>query len=203
MSEPVPTLASPSLVGPRALDLGPIARRIAMVRAVIALVWAAALVAAIGDRIPTTASDVTTLAAVLLTAYPVIDVVSSLVEATSRTGRPAAVLRVNAAISAVAAIALAVATFAGDAGTTLVAFGAWAGVSGAIQLGVALHRRHGGDRQWPMIVSGGLSTVAGIAFVAASAQDAAHLANLAGYAALGALLYLVWAIRARTASGRR
>lgn len=202
MSEPVPLLASPAFAGPSAVALGPIARRIATVRAVIALVWAVALVVAVGDRIPTTASDVTTLAALLLSAYPLIDAVSSFVEASSRTGRAAGVLRLNAAISTVAAIALAVATFAGDAGTTLVAFGAWAGVSGAIQLGVALHRRHAGDRQTPMIVSGALSTIAGIAFVAASAQDAAHLSNLAGYAALGALLYLLWAVRARTASGR-
>lgn len=196
MPEPAPSLAAPLLAGTRTDDAGPIGRRIATVRAGIALVWAVALVAAVGDRIPTTASEVTVAAALLLSAYPLIDAVSSVVEA-SRSGRSAGVLWLNAAISAAAAAALTAATFAGDAGTTLLAFGAWATVSGALQLGVALHRRRLDDRQWPMIVSGGLSTVAGLSFAAASTQDAAHLAELAGYAALGAVLYLVWAARTR------
>ncbi len=203
MSEPAPLLASSPLAGPNAAtDLGPIARRIAATRAVAALIWAVALIVAVGDRIPTTASDVATAAALLLTAYPVIDAVSSFVESTSRTGRAATILRGNAAISALAAAALAVATFGGDAGATLAVFGAWASVSGAIQLGVALRRRHAGTREWSMIVSGGLSTVAGVAFIASSGQHDAHLSNLAGYAALGAVLYLVSVVRVRTARGR-
>ncbi len=154
-------------------------------RAAVALLWAVALVVAVGDGIPTTASDVTLAAALLLSAYPLIDAVSSFVEARW----------INGAISALAAAGLAAATFAGDAGATLVVFGAWAAVSGAIQLGVALHRHDG----WPMIISGGLSTLAGLSFVAASAQDEANLSMLAGYAAVGAVLYLVWTVRARRA----
>jgi hypothetical protein len=50
-----------------------------------------------------------------------------------------------------------------------------------------------------MIVSGGLSTIAGISFLAASGMDDAHLATVGGYMALGALLYLLWAHRGRTA----
>jgi len=46
-----------------------------------------------------------------------------------------------------------------------------------------------------MIVSGALSTIAGISFLAASGNDEAHLATLAGYMALGALLFLLWASR--------
>ncbi len=53
-----------------------------------------------------------------------------------------------------------------------------------------------------MIVSGGLSTVAGLSFVAAAGEHDAHLAMLAGYAALGAVLYLVWTTRARAAARR-
>ena len=163
-------------------------------RAAIALVWAAALAVAIGDRVPSTASDLPVAAALLLSAYPLIDAVSSFVEARARAS---ATLWVNGAISVAAAAALAVAGFAGDAGSALLVFGAWAAVSGAIQLGVALHRRGAGAPQWPMIISGTLSTLAGLSFVAASAQDAAHLANLAGYAAVGAVLYLLWAGRGR------
>ncbi len=179
-----------------------IARRIAPIRAVIALVWAAALALAVGDRIPTTASDVTTAAALLLTAYPLIDAVSSLVEARSRANGSTRVLTLNAAIGTAAAAGLALAGFGGDAGATLAVFGAWAALSGAIQLGVALQRRRGGDPQWPLIVSGGLSTLAGLSFVAAAGEHDAHLTMLAGYAALGAVLYLVWTARARAAAAR-
>jgi hypothetical protein len=43
-------------------------QRIANVRAVLALVWAAALVIAVGDKVPTTSSDVPIAAAALLAA---------------------------------------------------------------------------------------------------------------------------------------
>lgn len=203
MSNPAPSVApSPSLRAAGRAAVGPIALRIASARAAIALVWAAALVLAVGDRIPTTDSGLTVAVALLLTAYPAIDAVSSFVEARSQTGRSARVLEINAAISVAAAAGLALATFAGDAGATLAVFGAWASLSGAIQLGVALRRRRAGDPQWPMILSGGLSTVAGLSFVAASSEHDAHLSMLAGYAALGAVLYLVWAVRARAAQRR-
>lgn len=176
-----------------------IARRIAVARAGAALVWAAALAVAVGDDVPTTASALPTLVAVLLTAYPLIDVVASVVEAADAgtARRDAAVLRANAALSALAAVALGVATFGSDAGATLVAFGAWAVVSGAVQLGVAVRRRRTAGRQVPMLVSGGLSALVGVTIAAGAGQDDAHLGGLAGYAAFGAVLYLVWAARAR------
>lgn len=173
-------------------------RRIAAVRAVAALVWAAALALAVGDDVPTNDSGLPALVAVLLTAYPLIDVTASLAEAPGAEARDALVLRVNAALSALAAAALAATTFGGDAGAALVAFGAWASVSGALQLGVALRRRHRtGDRQLPSIVSGALSTLAGLSFAAASGQHDAHLTQLAGYATLGAVLFLASALRGR------
>jgi hypothetical protein len=48
-----------------------------------------------------------------------------------------------------------------------------------------------------MIVSGGLSTIAGVAFIAQSGGNDAHLTYTGGYMALGALLYFVWALRGR------
>jgi uncharacterized membrane protein HdeD (DUF308 family) len=172
-------------------------QRIAVVRAVLALAWAVALVIVVGEEVPTTSSDVPIAAAALLTTYPVIDVVASIAAArgTDASGR---LLRINAALSALAVVAIGAATFGSDAGFTLVAFDAWAAVSGAIHIGVAVRRRAGG-RQLPMIVSGGLSTIAGIGFLAASGMDDAHLSTLGGYMALGALLYLLWAHRNRTA----
>jgi uncharacterized membrane protein HdeD (DUF308 family) len=175
-----------------------VTRRIAIVRALLALVWAAALVIAVGDHVPSTNSDVPIAAAALLASYPAIDVVAS-IAATLSTDASGRVLGINAAISALAVAAISATAFGADAGATLVAFGAWAAVSGAIQFAVAVHRRRGEGRQLPMIVSGGLSTVAGISFLAASGMDDAHLANVGGYMALGALLYLLWAHRSRTA----
>jgi uncharacterized membrane protein HdeD (DUF308 family) len=172
-------------------------QRIAVVRAALGLVWAAALLIVVGDDVPTTSSDVPIAAAALLTTYPAIDVVASIAAAlgTDASGR---LLRINAALSALAVTAIGAAAFGSDAGVTLVAFGAWAAVSGAIQFAVAVRRRAEG-RQLPMIVSGGLSTIAGINFLAASGMDDAHLATVGGYMALGALLYLLWAHRNRIA----
>ena len=174
--------------------VAPTPRPIAVVRAVLAVVWAVAVVVAGGDDVPRTASDVPVGAAALLAAYPLIDVVASLLSATGTSG-PGRVLRINAAIGAVAAVLVGAAAFGSDAGATLVAFGAWAAVSGALQLGVAVRRRREG-RQLPMMISGGLSTAAGLSFVVAGGRTDADLQTLAGYMVVGALLYLVWAARA-------
>jgi len=181
---------------PNASPSWDVPRRIAVVRAVLALVWAAALVIAVGDRVPSPTSDVPIAAAALLASYPAIDVVASIVGALSPDAS-ARVLRVNAVIGLLAVGAIGAAAFGADAGATLVAFGSWAAVSGAIQLGVAVHLRTEGH-QLPMIVSGGLSTIAGLGFLAASGMDDAHLAGVGGYMALGAALYLLWAHRRRT-----
>jgi uncharacterized membrane protein HdeD (DUF308 family) len=137
-------------------------------------------------------------AAALLASCPAIDVVASIAAALG-TDASRRVLRGNAAIRAIAVAAIGATSFGADAGATLAAFGAWAAVSGAIQFSVAAQRHRAGSRQLPMIVSGGLSTIAGISFLAASGMDDAHLATVGGYMALGALLYLLWAHRGRTA----
>jgi hypothetical protein len=176
-----------------------VSRRIAIVRAGVALIWAAAFVIAVGDEIPRTGSDVTFAASALLVLYPLIDVIASLAEAQRAPKQSKGVLRASAAIGLVAAVALGGTAFGADAGAVLVVFGAWAVVSGAIQLGVAIRRRRGGGRELPMILSGGLSAVVGVGFIAASQGNDAHLANLGGYAAFGAVLYLLWAARRRAA----
>jgi len=170
--------------------------RIAVVRAGFALVWAAALVIAVGDKVPHTDSDVPTAAALVLASYPLIDVIASLLSSRFRDTR---VLRINAAISALAAIGIALAAFGSDAAATLVAVGVWAAVSGAILLGIAVHRRRAQGGQLPLIVSGALSTIAGVSFVAQSGQHDAHLATLAGYMAFGAVLFLFSARRPTSA----
>jgi uncharacterized membrane protein HdeD (DUF308 family) len=173
--------------------------RVALVRALFALVWAAALVVAVGDDVTSTSSDVPTAAAALLASYPVIDVLASIVGARG-TGSSGRALRINAAISTLAVAAIAATAFGVDAGAALAAFGAWAAVSGAIQLALAIRRHRAQGRQLPLIVSGGLSTIAGIAFIAGSGMDHAHLAMVAGYMALGALLFLLSAVLTPTAA---
>jgi hypothetical protein len=162
-----------------------------MARAVLALVWAAAIVIAIGDRVPTTDTDIPIAAAALLTAYPLIDVVASL--ASARLQQHGTALHVNVGVSAVAAVSVGATAFGSDAGAALAAFGAWAAVSGAMQFVLALR----GSRQVPMLISGGLSTLAGISFLSAAGMHDAHLAVLGGYMAVGAVLYLVSARRGR------
>jgi uncharacterized membrane protein HdeD (DUF308 family) len=182
----------------RIKDAGPgtsarvVPQRIAVVRALLALVWAAAVALAVGGDVPTTDTDLPAAAALFLASYPLIDVIASLLGSTFTDAR---VLRINAAVSALGVVGIAGAAFGSDAGATLIAFGAWAAVSGAIQLGIAIHRRRTEGRQLPMIVSGGVSTVAGLSFIAAGGNDTAHLVTLAGYMAAGALLYLLWARR--------
>jgi uncharacterized membrane protein HdeD (DUF308 family) len=171
---------------------------VTVVRAVVALLWAAALVIAVGGETPSTDADLPIGVAALLASYPLIDVVSSLIGAAS-AGSSARVLRVNAAVSTVAVLAVGIAAFASTAGATLVAFGLWASASGAIQLALAVRRRRAEGRQLSMIVSGGLSTIAGVTFIAASGMDEAKLTTIGGYMALGALLYLLWAWRGETA----
>jgi hypothetical protein len=171
-------------------------RRIAWARAAAALAWAAGLVVALGGN-PDAADTVPAAAALLLVAYPLIDVFSSAVEARKSPASARTLPIVNALISLSASVGLAVATATADAGATLAVFGVWAIVSGAMQLGTAAVRRRTGSRELPMIVSGAISTIAGASFVAGSTQDVARLTGLAGYAAFGAVLYAIWAVRAR------
>lgn len=164
-------------------------RRIAWTRALAALLWAAVFVAVLGSN-PDAAATVPTGAAILLVAYPLIDVVSWVVEGGERRVLPATV-------SLAAAVALAVAAVAADAGAVLAIFGVWAVVSGALQLAAAIARRSAGGHELPMIASGAISVLAGVSFVVGSTQDVAPLKNLAGYAVFGAVFFAVWAARAR------
>jgi uncharacterized membrane protein HdeD (DUF308 family) len=70
----------------------------------------------------------------------------------------------------------------------------WAIVAGLIQLGVAVARRSMGG-QWPMIVSGGISALAGGSFIAAASADNPVLTNAIGYAIPGAIFFLISAVR--------
>lgn len=184
-----------SVLTPAATDLGPSLRRLYLARFVFAIAWAAVFAA--------TSSPLGNVAFALAVIYPVVDLAAAVVDARSAVaaGRPTAVLYLNMAVSAAAAVAL-LAVGSDDPKNLLVVWGLWAITSGAVQLIVGLLRRSMGG-QWPMILSGGISVLAGGGFIAMSADaDVDSLTSIAGYATLGGLFFLASAIRLGRA-GRR
>lgn len=161
-------------------------RRLYVVRFAFAIVWAGVTFAMAGD--------LNALAVTLFVIYPLFDVAAAVVDARASraTGSPT-LLYVNIAVSLLAAIGLAVAGTSGIPAMLRV-WGAWAVVAGLVQLVVGVTRRAMGG-QWPMIISGGLSVLAGGSFVAAASADDPALTNAIGYAIPGAIFFLISAIR--------
>ncbi|RYU14782.1 DUF308 domain-containing protein [Nocardioides iriomotensis] len=162
--------------------------RLFLVRGVVAITWAAVFAAVSGSL--TTA--VTVGAGILLVLYPLIDVVFSLFDARSQHGSVRQLLVANAAVSAATAVALGVASTAGVSQAFAV-FGAWAFVTGAAQVVVAVRRRAQLGNQWPMLLAGSLSTIGGIAFVIAGLVGTPMLSMLVIYAATGGVDFAVQA----------
>jgi uncharacterized membrane protein HdeD (DUF308 family) len=143
------------------------------------------------------------VAAVLLVAYPARDALANFVDA-ARSGGLAAnrTQALNVAVSVATAVAVGVTL--GDMHGVLGVFGAWAILSGLLQLGTALRRwkRHGA--QWAMILSGAQSALAGGFFIAQARMPAVpSIANIAGYAGVGACYFLVSAVWLSVAALRR
>jgi hypothetical protein len=161
-------------------------RTLYFVRFGFAIVWAV-LMMAIGKTInPGTV--------VLLLLYPLFDVAAAVVDfRTSGATRPKAPLYVNMALSLLATVGLGVAAASGIP-SVLRVWGAWAITAGIVQLIVAILRyRLGG--QWPMILSGGISVLAGGSFIAMAGGPKASLTTVAGYAILGGVFFLISAVR--------
>lgn len=136
------------------------------------------------------------LGVTLLVIYLLFDVAAAIVDVRSSgsTG-PIRGLQTNIAISAIATVGLAVAGTSGVPAVLRV-WGAWAIVSGAVQLIVGLSRRKrqmGG--QWPMMLSGGISVLAGAQFVLGASASNPKLTDVGGYAVLGGIFFLVSALR--------
>ncbi|MEV4313268.1 hypothetical protein [Actinocrispum sp. NPDC049592] len=168
------------------VTIAPALRRLYFVRFGFAVVWAGLLF--------TTASRLGPISVTLLVLYPLFDVVAAFIDIRSSQATKSALgLYVNIVISGLAAIGLAVAATSGIP-AVLRAWGAWAIASGLTQLIVGLSRRALGG-QWPVIISGAISTVAGTTFILQAAQPNASLTTLAGYATLGGVFFLVSAIR--------
>jgi uncharacterized membrane protein HdeD (DUF308 family) len=159
-----------------------------LTRGLIAIAWA--VVFAVATKSATT--GVAVGAGVLLVLYPLIDVVGCLIDARSQHGSARQLLLANAAVSAVAAVALGVAA-TGSVANVLAVFGVWAALSGAAQLVVALRRRALLGNQWPMLLAGSVSIIAGVAYLMLSAGDDPKLRPLAIYTATGGIEFVVQA----------
>ncbi|MEV7802736.1 hypothetical protein AB0O28_07295 [Microbispora sp. NPDC088329] len=168
-------------------------RRLYFVRFAFAIVWALVMF--------TTASNLGALAVTLLVLYPLFDVAAAIADArASRTTGSPALLYVNIVVSLITAVGVAVACASGIPAVLRV-WGAWAVVAGLVQLIVGVTRRTMGG-QWPMIISGGISVLAGASFVVGASADSPTLINAAGYAIPGGVFFLISAFRlGRAAKG--
>jgi uncharacterized membrane protein HdeD (DUF308 family) len=132
------------------------------------------------------------IASILLVIYPAWDVIGTFLDIRANQNSPSKTPQyINAAISAITTLAVGLALQKGVP-ETLIVFGAWAILTGLIQLVLGLQRRRLLGGQWPMIISGGQSIIAGVSFIILTDTP---ITNLAGYSAFGAFYYLLAGFR--------
>ena len=165
-------------------------------RAAVSIGWIV-LAVGIGRSVPV-------IGAALLLAYPAWDAFANLLDARKSGGlrlNPTQMLNLIVSILTTAAVAIALGI---SMQAVIVVFGAWAILSGLLQLATAVRRWKSAGAQWVMVLSGGQSALAGLFFFK-MAVDAAHLdvTAVAPYAALGAFYFLVSAIWLTVKNGRQ
>ena len=136
-----------------------------------------------------------TIAAVLFVIYPAWDVIATYLDIRANTSSADktpqyvnGLISITATISVIAALQIGIPE-------ALIVFGIWAILTGLIQLILGLRRRKQLGGQWPMIISGGQSMLAGTVFIATAHQLNQGINSLAGYAAFGAFYFLLAAFR--------
>lgn len=156
-------------------------------RAAVSLLWVAAAFAV--------ATHHAGVAAVLLVIYPLWDAIANHLDARASGGLAAnRTQAINVVISVATTIAVLIAMRAGIH-AVLGVYGAWAILSGLLQLGTALRRRKRYGAQWAMILSGAQSALAGGLFIVRSLRPTMPtIADIAGYAAVGAIYFLLSAL---------
>ena len=144
------------------------------------------------------------VAATLLVAYPAWDAAANYLDALCSGGlNQNRTQGLNVLVSLLTAIAVALALQV-SMNWVLGIFGAWAMLSGLLQLGTALRRWKRFGAQWAMVLSGGQSALAGGFFIFQATMPAIpSIANVAGYAAVGALYFLVSAVWLTVGTWRR
>ena len=168
-------------------------RTLYFVRAAFSVVWVSLVFLFAKSSPPLTAA--------LLLLYPVWDVLATFGDIRANRGTAGSLLPqyVNIVVGLITTVAVGLALRSGIP-AVLIVFGVWAGLTGLIQLLLGLRRRRQLGGQWPMILSGGQSIIAGVSFVVMAHDPAMGVANLAGYSAFGAFYFLVAALRLRKAA---
>ncbi|MGI5135291.1 DUF308 domain-containing protein [Streptomyces sp. CA-106110] len=158
-----------------------------LIRGVLAVVWALVFAGA--------HKDVDAVAITLLVVYPLIDAVSSLIDyRATPNGSERWIIAFNGVLSTLAAVAIGIAGVGGEA-PVLHVFGAWAVISGAAQVVVGLRRR-GFElgKQWPTLISGGLSFLVGITYNIQATGENPSLDVLSVYATGGGVWFILQAL---------
>ncbi|MGY4625024.1 DUF308 domain-containing protein [Bradyrhizobium sp. USDA 4486] len=144
------------------------------------------------------------IAGVLLVLYPAWDAAANLVDGLRSGGleqNRTQVLNVGVSLATAIAVLLALQT---SMNWVLGVFGAWAILSGLLQLGTAVRRWKSFGAQWAMVLSGGQSALAGAFFIfQATTPMSPSIATVTGYAAVGALYFLVSAVWLTVSAWRR
>lgn len=136
------------------------------------------------------------VATALLIVYPLWDALANFLDARASGGMASnRTQAINVVISVATTLAVLVAMRTGGMHGMLGVYGAWAILSGLLQLGTALRRRKRYGAQWAMILSGAQSAAAGALFIQRSLLPAERgIADVAGYAAVGAIYFLISAL---------
>jgi uncharacterized membrane protein HdeD (DUF308 family) len=152
-------------------------------RALVSALWVA-LAFTIGKAHPP-------LGIALIIAYPAWDSLANYVDAKGNGGlRANPTQMLNVIVSAIVALAVAATR---DFHVVIAIIGIWAGLAGILQLTTAVRRWRTSGAQWPMILSGGQSALAGAVFVKKATDATASLtvADVAPYAAFGAFYFTI------------
>jgi uncharacterized membrane protein HdeD (DUF308 family) len=135
------------------------------------------------------------VAGALLVLYPAWDAAANFVDGLRSGGlnqNRTQALNVVVSLATMIAVLIALQT---SMNWVLGVFGAWAILSGLLQLGTAIRRWKSYGAQWAMVLSGAQSALAGGFFIfQATTPMSPTIANVAGYAAVGALYFLVSAV---------
>jgi uncharacterized membrane protein HdeD (DUF308 family) len=162
-------------------------------RAIFSLIWIAAAVLVAGSF---------PLASALLVIYPGWDAVANLVDARFNGGlkaNPSQTL--NLVISAVMTVVVLLATR--DPYAVLAVFGAWATLSGLMQLYTGVRRWRAYGAQWAMILSGAQSALAGGFMIKQSLGTVPpSILDVLPYVGFGAFYFLVSALWLTVAARR-
>jgi hypothetical protein len=153
-----------------------------LIRTAFSAIWVV-LAFSVGQHFPASA-------VALLVVYPAWDALANYIDASQNGGvarNPTQAI--NVVISAITTLAVIVGL---RFNWVLGVFGAWAILSGLLQLATAVRRWKRLGAQWAMILSGGQSALAGAFFlVQGGASLHPAIAKVAGYAAVGAVYLLV------------